>query len=458
MIEIWLSGDSSPNVSELAGLIDALDLLKGHACQKLQADAEAEGEPHVPTRMLRTRNVDPRPSKRGRNNTERGRASNTKRARFQSDSLFVNENEPDSDSNQAEEIDYGQESHISPESHGGTPTQYQRAISPQFFDEIYDGVPEQTRLTEGSELNESMWEPDEHVWEHLMGGEQSSGGEQSVRLPSPEAVLPTVHAPQPSNREDLTEEIEAVALQFNGGNGDGEAIEQASSTDAAQHRMQSQHQSSAGLDETGHFSERNQLETDLLLDTGSPRYFDEAFGERFDHEHEITLHSPAFDAMDPKHSAQNFSNDPDFRPHIELACRMGFCFPQERAETTDETSVRERLSPLLEEKPLNTSLLYALLYTVLPGQLHIFELRSTPSDDEFPRPEELVERFVAILPRSDESTTLLLLGDPTAKVLHILANRSAGTPALETFRSLLPDWREECIDVRTRSSSHFSSC
>ncbi|KAF9729874.1 hypothetical protein PMIN01_11807 [Paraphaeosphaeria minitans] len=453
VIETWLSGDISPNVSELAGLIDALDLLKSHACQKLQYDTEAEGGPHVPTRMLRSRNIDLRPSKRGRNDTARGRASNTKRARFQSNSLFVNENEPDSDSDQAGEIDYGQESHVSP-----------------FFNEIYDGTAEQTQLTEGSELNEFMWEPNEpewesdepvrelaeSVWEHLMDGEQGSGGEQSVGFSSPEADLPTVHAPQPFRQEDSNEEVEAISEQFNGENGNGEAIEQASSPDIAQHRMQWQHQSSTALDETGRVADGNQLITELPID--SPRYFDEAFQERFGDEHGTAVHSPAFDAMEPEHPPQNFANDPDFLPHLKLACQMGFCLPQERAGATDETSVRERLSPLLEEKPLNTSLLHGLLYTILPGPLRIFEPCSTPSHDDFPRSEELVERFVAILPRSEESTTLLLLGDPTAKVLHILANRSAGTPALETFRSLLPDWQEEYIDVRTQSSSHSSSC
>lgn len=448
MIETWLSGDSSPNVSELERLIDALDQLKSHACQKLQGDAQEEREPSVPTRILRNRDVDLRPSKRRRNSTERGRTSNTKRARFQSDSLFINENEPDFDSDQTEEIDYGQESHVSPEKYGRTPTHFQSTSSPQFFNEVYDGTAEQTQLTERTQLNGTIWESNEPVWEPSMGGEQGSGGEQSVRLPSPAAALPTAHELQPSSQEDLNEEFEAVAEPINGENGNREAIEQASSTDITQYRMQLQRPSSAELDVRGRCS----LERDLLLDPGSPRYFDEAFGERFGHEYGTAVDSPAVDATEPEYPPQNFANDPEFLPHLELACRMGFCLPQEHTGAMDETSVRERLSPLLEEKPLNTSLLHGLLYTVLPGPLRIFELGPTPSDDDFPRPEELSEWFVAILPRSEERTTLLLLGDPSAKVLRILANRSVSTPELETFRSLLPDWQEECIDVRTRSS------
>ena len=444
MVETWLSGDSSPNISELAGLIDALDQLKHHAFQKLQDDTEREREPHVPTRMLRTRNTDLRPSKRGRSTADRGSTSKTKKARHHSDSLFINDDDPNSDSDQTEETHYEQESHVS---------------TTQSFSEIYGAVGQTHSISAGaSELNKTTWEStepprelDEPAWA------QGSVREQSVRLPGPEAALLPVPTQQSSNQRGSIEEPTTVAEPSNGEDVNAEIIEQASRTNIAQYRMQSQHPSSAEFDELGYFSDGNQSEIDLFLDIDSPRYFDEAFGERFGHEHGTTAHSPVSDTMELEHSPRSFENDPEFLPHLELAYRMGFCLPQECVGATDETSVRERLSPLLEEKPLNMDLLHGILYTVLPGPLRIFELGSMPSKDDFPGPEELVERFVAILPASDVSTTLLILGDPKSKALHILGSKSAGTPALNTFRTLLPHWKEEFIDVRTHSSSCSSS-
>ncbi|KAF1972137.1 hypothetical protein BU23DRAFT_644909 [Bimuria novae-zelandiae CBS 107.79] len=426
MVDTWLSGESSPHSGELAAFIDALNLLKNHAYQKLHDDTETEGEPHIHTPSLRSRNVELRPSKRGRNDTER--ASSRKRAHLQSDSLFVNENGPGSDSDQAET---GSEQ----ERHGETSTHLQQAIA------------EQSQLTNRRELSEVMgqlndpvWQPNDPVgelndpmWDYLMGAEQGSGREQSVRLSSPEDVLPMIDVPRPFI-EESSNEVGEAAERFNGEDCNGEAVEQATSTDITQHRIQSQN--SAELDETGSSTDGSQLDPDLLPDPSSPRFFEEAFQERFGSEHGTAVNSPALDVIEPEYPPQNFANDPEFLPHLEMARRMGFCFPQERAGSTDETSVRERLSPLLEEKPLNTSLLHGLLYTVLPSPLRIFELCPTPSDHDFPRSEELVEMFVAIVPISEESTTLLLLGDPTAKVLHILASRSADTSAIGAFQSL----------------------
>ena len=106
--------------------------------------------------------------------------------------------------------------------------------------------------------------------------------------------------------------------------------------------------------------------------------------------------------IDPDYT-KSFGDDPIVQGYLDLACRSSFRLPHESIEDTDHLDARELLLPLVEERPLTSRLIHALIYTLLPGPLRIFEVCSSAFDPE-PSPEESpVDDFVAIIRRNADA-------------------------------------------------------
>lgn len=192
-----------------------------------------------------------------------------------------------------------------------------------------------------------------------------------------------------------------------------------------------------------------------MHDLPTPQFFNEAFedggfstlhhGAQTDVE-EVTADSYEQHRIDPDHT-KSFGDDPIVQGYLDLACRSSFRLPHEPVEDADHLDARELLLPLVEEKPLTSRLIHGLLYTLLPGPLRIFEVCSSAFDPE-PSPEEApVDDFVAIVRRNGEALPLLVLGIETSKTLFVLDSETMDLPSLEISWLIRPEWSTEHIDV-----------
>lgn len=193
----------------------------------------------------------------------------------------------------------------------------------------------------------------------------------------------------------------------------------------------------------------------VMHDLPTPQFFNEAFedggfstlhhGAQTDVE-EATAYSDEQHSMDQDYT-KSFRNDTIVQGYLDLACRSSFRLPHEAVEDADCLDARELLSPLVEERPLTSSLIHGLLYTLLPGPLRIFEVCSSAFDPE-PSPEESpVDNFVAIIRRNAEAVPLLALGIEISKTLYILDSGTVDLQSLGISWLLRPEWKTEHIDV-----------
>jgi hypothetical protein len=161
---------------------------------------------------------------------------------------------------------------------------------------------------------------------------------------------------------------------------------------------------------------------------------------------EATADSYKQHSIGPVHT-ESFGDDPIVQSYIDLACRSRFRLPHEPVEDADHLDARELLLPLVEERPLTSRLLHALIYTLLPGPLRIIEVCTNAFDSEPSPGENPVEDFVAIVPRNGEALPLLVLGVEISKTLFILDSETVDLPSLEISWLIGPEWRTEHIDV-----------
>jgi hypothetical protein len=186
-----------------------------------------------------------------------------------------------------------------------------------------------------------------------------------------------------------------------------------------------------------------------------PQFFDEAFGD-YDlnpphHEsqtnaEEATAESYEQRLMDSDHT-ESFGNNPIVQGYVDLACRLSFRLPHEPVEDSNHLDARELLLPLVEERPLTSRLIHGLIYTLLPGPLHIFEVCSGALDTEPSLDEGPADDFVAIVRRNGEALPLLVLGVEISKTLYILDSETVDLASLGTSWLIGPEWRTEHIDV-----------
>ncbi|EDU47797.1 predicted protein [Pyrenophora tritici-repentis Pt-1C-BFP] len=159
----------------------------------------------------------------------------------------------------------------------------------------------------------------------------------------------------------------------------------------------------------------------------SPQFFNEAFGDFYlntpHHEpqtdaEEATTASDERNMMYPVRT-ESFGNDPIVQGYVDLACRLSFRLPHKPVEDADHLDPRELLSPLVEERPLTSTLIHGLIYTLLPGPLCIFEVCSSELDPESSSEGSPAEDFVAIIRRDGEALPLLVIGVETSKKLLV---------------------------------------
>jgi hypothetical protein len=135
--------------------------------------------------------------------------------------------------------------------------------------------------------------------------------------------------------------------------------------------------------------------------------------------------------MDSDHT-ESFGNNPIVQGYVDLACRLSFRLPHEPVEDSNHLDARELLLPLVEERPLTSRLIHGLIYTLLPGPLHIFEVCSGALDPEPSLDEGPADDFVAIVRRNGEALPLLVLGVEISKTLYILDSKTVDLASLGT--------------------------
>jgi hypothetical protein len=192
-----------------------------------------------------------------------------------------------------------------------------------------------------------------------------------------------------------------------------------------------------------------------MHDLPTPQFFNEAFedggfstlhhGAQTDVE-EATAYSDEQHWTSQDHT-KSFRNDTIVQGYLDLACRSSFRLPHETVEDADCLDARELLSPLVEERPLTSRLIHGLLYMLVPGPLRILEVCSSAFDPE-PSPEESpVDDFVAIIRRNAEAVPLLVLGIQSSKTLYILDSETVDLQSFGISWLIRPEWSTEHIDV-----------
>ncbi|KAI1569417.1 hypothetical protein PtrEW4_005883 [Pyrenophora tritici-repentis] len=188
----------------------------------------------------------------------------------------------------------------------------------------------------------------------------------------------------------------------------------------------------------------------------SPQFFNEAFEDyrlsSLNHEsptnvEEATTASDERNMMYPVRT-ESFGNDPIVQGYVDLACRLSFRLPHKPVEDADHLDPRELLSPLVEERPLTSTLIHGLIYTLLPGPLCIFEVCSSELDPESSSEGSPAEDFVAIIRRDGEALPLLVIGVETSKKLYVLDSETVDLASLGTSWLIGPEWTTEYINPR----------
>jgi hypothetical protein len=211
--------------------------------------------------------------------------------------------------------------------------------------------------------------------------------------------------------------------------------------------------------------ENSNSEEMVMQDVSTPQFFNEAFedlyGSPLQHEsqiggEEVTVPCQKQYLTDPTHTP-SLGNDPMFQSYLDLACRASFCLPHESVEDADSTRTRELLSPLVEGTPLTPRLLHGLIYSLIPGPLHILEVDPIASDGGMIADESLAENFAIILRESEEALPLLVLGAANRKTLFVLSSGTVNLPFLGALYRTLPEWKTAYIEVANPFAFVFAS-
>ncbi|KAF2843987.1 hypothetical protein T440DRAFT_523837 [Plenodomus tracheiphilus IPT5] len=155
---------------------------------------------------------------------------------------------------------------------------------------------------------------------------------------------------------------------------------------------------------------------------------------------------PVLDQVQPR----DFSKDPEFEYYVDLARQASFRLPQIDGGDTTQVArdVDMLLSPLLREgTSLSPELLHGLIYILIPGPLHIQELLLDSWKVDWDLPT--IEAFSAILMKDPDTVSMLVLGDPLTKTVHLLQSDHHGISPDELIekRPALREWRVTVEDV-----------
>lgn len=202
----------------------------------------------------------------------------------------------------------------------------------------------------------------------------------------------------------------------------------------------------------------------VMQDASTPQFFNEAFEDLYSslqHEsqtggEEVTVVCRKQYLTDLTHTP-SLSDDLMFQSYLDLACRASFCLPHESVEDADSTKTRELLSPLVEGTPLTRRLLHGLIYSLVPGPLHILEVGLSAINRGTIAEESLAENFAIILRESEEALLFLVLRAVNRKTLFVLSSGTANLPFLGALYRTLPEWKTEYIEVENPLASVFAS-
>ncbi|KAI1669641.1 hypothetical protein L13192_07100 [Pyrenophora tritici-repentis] len=210
---------------------------------------------------------------------------------------------------------------------------------------------------------------------------------------------------------------------------DPDHIDRQLGTESPHHSLVNQlHLGLAEQDATNLPSFEDEFGEDVMHDFASPQFFNSAFEDyrlsSLHHDSQTDVQEATADSyeqhrIDPDHT-KSFGNDPIVQGYVDLACRLSFRLPHKPVEDADHLDPRELLSPLVEERPLTSTLIHGLIYTLLPGPLRIFEVCSSAFDSEPSLEESPVDDFVAIIRWNADAVPLLVLGIGISKTLYIL--------------------------------------
>ncbi|KAJ6201954.1 hypothetical protein J3E72DRAFT_180050 [Bipolaris maydis] len=158
---------------------------------------------------------------------------------------------------------------------------------------------------------------------------------------------------------------------------------------------------------------------DATVDLPTPQFFNEAFegwspyGE-VQRDIEGVAAYPEEQDSTSQNGTENFEDDPTVQSYVNLACSSRFCLPHKPAEDSDYVDARAILSPLVKGRPLTSTLLHGILYMLLHGPILIIDFCSDAFGPE-PVEESTCTDFVAIVPRDEDTSPLLVLGLVTSK-------------------------------------------
>ncbi|EUC40376.1 hypothetical protein COCMIDRAFT_41275 [Bipolaris oryzae ATCC 44560] len=401
----WLQESDEIECNDLVALVEALDCLKKDAQQKLSIRRASQASIQIQSR----------PAGMGGANQGVRRSSRRIASAPQSTSagsLFVTEHETESESSD--------EGHDTP--------------APMLYEEIHDEYTMRNAATEvlsndprlvttqnGSQTQESL----------LIGQDPSSPMLYTSRLAgdSPDERIdaqPVRVLNEVSNFQAHHASSTAAPDQVFG---NPDCIESRRGLEIPPHSLVGQPHDALDSPIYGY-----EFPEDATVDLPTPQFFNEAFegwspyGE-VQRDIEGVAAYPEEQDSTSQNGTEDFEDDPTVQSYVNLACSSRFCLPHKPAEDSDYVDARAILSPLVKGRPLTSTLLHGILYTLLRGPILIIDFCSDAFGPE-PVEESTCTDFVAIVPRDEDTSPLLVLGLVTSKTLFILDRKTADLSSL----------------------------
>ncbi|OAL56156.1 hypothetical protein IQ07DRAFT_660627 [Pyrenochaeta sp. DS3sAY3a] len=399
----WLGKDGNPEYGDLANILQALELLKHVAQQKLQKLRLASD-----MRVLRSGALRSNPSSGG--TIARRRVSNHATLRTHtvhttpanSPELFVAEDEVDNEA-------WNEHWHLQDSETETYPSRQVAVSNEAHSDEL---------STAGIEASPSL---------------DAAEGQDITSSNQPE--LPFI--------SELSDALEDATMQA--------AIlpqrtqDLAASDSSAQFEGSVQEQTErdtlTGLNDTSihQFRPDSPQSATQLDEMDTTCYFDEAF------------HAEHYGSRSNSLASSNVENsrvddnlpDPIFQPYLDLASRSHFSLPHTNQIQTGSSSVQE-LEPLATGAPLSIALIHSLLHTLIPGPLRIIEL---PLNYENSVLETLDGNFIIMLHLQAGAVPVLIVGHFQIRSLFVLG--SSNLADIERLGATFLDWRKVHINLRT---------
>ncbi|KAL5379828.1 hypothetical protein PMIN02_010806 [Paraphaeosphaeria minitans] len=168
---------------------------------------------------------------------------------------------------------------------------------------------------------------------------------------------------------------------------------------------------------------------------------------RFDSATNCQASGPPMRGQIHERGCHSYVDDPAFRHYLDIACYSDFRLPHDPLGCLNRTQVAQLLQPLIEEKPLSVQLIHGLLHSLLPGPLHILELKSENCAQNLLACTGSAESFAAIIVQERDTPPLLVLGDGTTRTIFVIAGETERPPFSASAESSLGSWQEICIDI-----------